>query len=62
MEHLLFPISDEEAKEYVRDFLKDSLIEGLGMNLSKGYVRVRVRTENGEEEVKISIPRKIVSQ
>ena len=58
----LEPIGSEEAIKWVKSYLGDSFIEGIGMNLAKGYVRVRVRTENGEEEVKISIPRKIVSQ
>lgn len=55
----LEPISSEEAIRWAKAYLGESFIEGLGMNLAKGYVRVRVRTENGEEDIKLSVPRKI---
>lgn len=58
----LEPISRDEAIKWVKNYLGDSFVIGRTMNLEKGYVVVTVKTENGEEEHRLSIPRKIVSQ
>lgn len=57
----LEPISVEEAKSYVMKYLGESFVKGVSMNLAKGYVVVVAKTEDGDKELKISIPR-IVSQ
>ena len=42
--------------------LGESFVKGVSMNLAKGYVVVVAKTEDGDKELKISIPRKVVSQ
>ena len=56
------PISEDAAKSYVMNHLGESFVKGVSMNLAKGYVVVVAKTEDGDKELKISIPRKVVSQ
>lgn len=58
----LEPISNNDAMEWVRNYLGDSFVKGLALSTKLGYARVIAKTEDGEKEVKISIPRKVVSQ
>lgn len=56
----LEPITEDEAKNFIKGYLKDSFVKGISINVAKGYGIVIAKTEDGEKEVKISIPRRLI--
>jgi hypothetical protein len=59
---VLEPIMIEDAKLWLAKEMGDSFVKGISVNVRKGYARVIVKTEGGESEIKISIPRRVVSK
>ncbi len=58
----LEPITVNEAKDYLVKYLGEAFIKGISINVAKGYGVCLVKTDEGEREMKISIPRMLVSQ
>lgn len=56
----LEPISVDDAKSYVMKHLGESFVKGISINVAKGYGIVIAKTDDGEKEVKISIPRRLI--
>jgi hypothetical protein len=53
------PIDDEAKKQWVKDYLGASFVKGIA--IGKYTARVIAKTDDGEKEVLISLPRKIVN-
>lgn len=50
------PITNEEAKEWLESYLGAALISTVSIWVNRTYARVVARTENGNQDVKISLP------
>ena len=50
-------MTSKEIAKWVENHCGDSFVKGISLNRAKGYAVVIVKTDNGEEEVKISYPR-----
>ena len=49
----------DRIKREVENFFGESLVKPLGINRSKGYIRLIVKAEDGEKEIKWSYTREV---